>query len=60
MLHILRTTVDKDNQIVVIVTHDPNAAVYADRVLFLVDGKIVEEHSHPTLETIMTVMAGIE
>lgn len=60
VLHILRTTVDKDNQIVVIVTHDPNAAVYADRVLFLVDGKIVEEHSHPTLETIMTVMAGIE
>jgi putative ABC transport system ATP-binding protein len=40
---ILRSSVDELGQTVVIVTHDPRAAGYADRVLFLADGQIVDE-----------------
>ena len=60
VLDILRTAVDKDNQTVVIVTHDPKAAAYADRVVFLSDGKFVNELLDPTVEDIHKVMAEIE
>ncbi|MGZ7497334.1 ABC transporter ATP-binding protein [Corynebacterium sp. ZY180755] len=60
VLEILRTAVDKDKQTVVIVTHDPRAASYADRVVFLADGKIVEELYEPTMDKIHEVMSGIE
>ena len=48
VLDILRTAVDKDDQTVVIVTHDAKAASYADRVVFLADGKLVNELHNPT------------
>ena len=60
VLDILRTAVDKDGQTVVIVTHDPRAASYADRVVFLADGMIVEELRDPTIEQIAATMTGIE
>ena len=49
VLDILRTAVDKDDQTVVIVTHDAKAASYADRVVFLADGKLVNELHNPCL-----------
>ena len=59
VLDILRTAVDKDDQTVVIVTHDAKAASYADRVVFLADGKLVNELHNPTMEAIHQVMAEI-
>ncbi len=60
VLDILRTSVDRDGQTVVIVTHDARAASYADRILFLADGRIVEELRQPTVESILAVMSRIE
>ncbi|WP_257160582.1 ABC transporter ATP-binding protein [Corynebacterium cystitidis] len=60
VLSILRNAVDADNQTVVIVTHDATAASYADRVIFLADGQIVNELRDPTVEKILSTMAGIE
>ncbi|APT87538.1 ABC transporter ATP-binding protein [Corynebacterium flavescens] len=60
VLAILRNAVDRDNQTVVIVTHDAKAASYADRVVFLADGKLVNELHNPTMEAIHKVMAEIE
>ena len=47
LLRFLRSVVDDLGQTVVMVTHDPGAAAYADRVVFLVDGAIVEELAEP-------------
>ncbi|HCD1918301.1 ABC transporter ATP-binding protein [Corynebacterium striatum] len=60
VLDILRTAVDQDDQTVVIVTHDAKAASYADRVIFLADGKLVNELENPTMESIHKIMAEIE
>lgn len=60
VLSILRTAVDQDDQTVVIVTHDAKAASYADRVVFLADGKLVNELHNPTMDAIHRVMAEIE
>lgn len=60
VLAILRASVDRDGQTVVIVTHDSKAAAYADRILFLADGRIVEELRQPTVESILSVMSRIE
>jgi putative ABC transport system ATP-binding protein len=56
LLQFLRSVVDDLGQTVVMVTHDPGAAAYADRVVFLVDGRIVEEVSHPTRDGVLEVM----
>jgi putative ABC transport system ATP-binding protein len=55
-MHILRDSVDQLGQTVVIVTHDPAAASYADRVIFLADGRIVDEMSAPTAEAVLDRM----
>ena len=52
----MRKAVDDLAQTIVMVTHDPNAASYADRVVFLVDGKIVNEMFDPTSETVLDHM----
>ena len=57
VLGLLRSSVDDHGQTVVIVTHDPVAAAYCDRVLFLADGRIVEELRAPTREAVLEVMA---
>jgi putative ABC transport system ATP-binding protein len=48
ILGFLRRAVDNMGQTVVMVTHDPGAASYADRALFLVDGQIVGDLADPT------------
>lgn len=60
VLDILRTAVDQDGQTVVIVTHDARAASYADRVVFLRDGNIVDEMRDPDMDAILRVMADME
>jgi putative ABC transport system ATP-binding protein len=61
ILSLLRKAADERNQTTVMVTHDAHAAAYADRVVFLADGKIVRELSDPTeasvLEAIKEVAA---
>jgi putative ABC transport system ATP-binding protein len=60
VLGLLRHSVDALGQTVVVVTHDPRAAAYADRVLFLADGRIVDELRNPTAETVLDRMKGLE
>lgn len=45
---------------VVMVTHDPQIAAYADRVLFLVDGRLVDTMDAPTAEAVSVRMTGLE
>jgi putative ABC transport system ATP-binding protein len=49
VLTLLREAVDQYGQTVVMVTHDPDAAVWADRVLFLTDGRVVDELDRPSV-----------
>ena len=60
VLSILRAAVDEFNQTVVIVTHDPRAASFADRVVFLADGQIVDELREPTAESVLDRMKNLE
>jgi putative ABC transport system ATP-binding protein len=60
VLGLLRRSVDEFGQTVVMVTHDANAASYADRVLFLSDGRIVDELSAPTPETVAERMVHLD
>ena len=60
VLEILRTAVDQDGQTVVIGTHDARAASYADRVIFLRDGNIVDETRDSDMDSILRVMEGME
>jgi putative ABC transport system ATP-binding protein len=56
LLRFLRNAVDELEQTVVMVTHDPTAASYADRVIFLADGHIVGELHSPTAEDVLDFM----
>ena len=49
----MRNAVDDLGQTIVMVTHDPSAASYADRVVFLADGKIVDEMDGPTPDRVL-------
>ena len=53
MLTFMRDAVTKFDQTIVMVTHDPNAASYADRVVFLADGRIVDELRDPNADAIL-------
>jgi putative ABC transport system ATP-binding protein len=53
ILAFLRKSVDDFGQSIVMVTHDPSAASYADRVVFLADGRIVDEILAPTIEMVL-------
>jgi putative ABC transport system ATP-binding protein len=57
ILGFLRDSVDEHGQSVVMVTHDPTAAAYADRVLFLADGRLVDELRDPTAQAVLERMA---
>ena len=52
----IRRAVDEYGQTVVMVTHDPLAAGYADRVLFLADGRVVRELPDPTAHSVLDVI----
>ncbi len=60
VLSFLRTSVREMGQTVVMVTHDPAAASYADRVLFLADGRIVDEMTSPTAERVLDRMKAFD
>jgi putative ABC transport system ATP-binding protein len=60
VLGFLQGSVREFGQTVVMVTHDPNAAGYADRVLFLADGRIVDEMLDPTSERVLDRMKGFD
>jgi putative ABC transport system ATP-binding protein len=53
VLTFLRNSVIQHGQTIVMVTHDPNAASYADRVVFLADGAVVDELENPSAEGVL-------
>ncbi|GAA5155415.1 ABC transporter ATP-binding protein [Nocardioides marinquilinus] len=57
VLGLLRAAVDDHGQTVVMVTHDPVAAAYTDRVVFLADGRVVDEVRDPDRERVLEIMA---
>lgn len=59
VLSFLRRSVDDHGQSIVMVTHDPGAAGYADRVIFLADGRVVDELQDPTAERVLDKMKEI-
>jgi putative ABC transport system ATP-binding protein len=60
VLGFLRESVQRFGQTVVMVTHDPNAASYADRVIFLADGQVVDELHNPTAEAVLDTMKRLD
>jgi putative ABC transport system ATP-binding protein len=56
LLGFLRKAVEELDQTVVMVTHDPTAAGYADRVLFLADGQVVDEMEKPSADAVLEYM----
>jgi putative ABC transport system ATP-binding protein len=53
VLKFLRASVTEHGQTIVMVTHDPVAAAYADRVVFLADGHLVDELREPTADAVL-------
>ncbi|MBB5956903.1 ABC-type lipoprotein export system ATPase subunit [Saccharothrix tamanrassetensis] len=60
VLGFLQRSAREFGQTVVMVTHDPNAASYADRVIFLADGRIVRELHQPTAEAVLDTMKHLD
>ncbi|MEH1125224.1 ABC transporter ATP-binding protein [Micromonospora sp. CPCC 206061] len=60
VLGFLRNSVREYGQTIVMVTHDPAAASYADRVIFLGDGQIVDEMTEPTAEAVLDKLKGLD
>lgn len=56
ILAFMKHAVTDLHQTIVMVTHDPVAAAYADRVIFLADGKVVDEVDNPTSELVLDCM----
>jgi putative ABC transport system ATP-binding protein len=56
VLNFMRDAVDSMHQTIVMVTHDPLAASYADRIVFLADGRIVDEMTAPTADRVLERM----
>ena len=59
VLGLLRRSVDDLGQTVVMVTHDPTSAAFADRAVFLVDGHVVDDMNKPTAAKVLTAMKGL-
>lgn len=60
VLGFLRRSVDEFKQTIVMVTHDAVAASYADRVIFLADGHIVEELRNPNADNVLDTMKRLD
>jgi putative ABC transport system ATP-binding protein len=60
VLALLRELVDREGQTTVMVTHDPVAASYADRVVFLVDGRVGGELRAPSAAEVAARLTGLE
>jgi putative ABC transport system ATP-binding protein len=59
ILEFMRAAVEDLGQTIVMVTHDPGAAAYASRVVFLSDGRIIDELRDPTAAAILEKMHGL-
>lgn len=59
ILGLLRDAVDSIGTAVVMVTHDPAAAAWADRVVFLADGRVVHELADPTVDSVAARMVAV-
>ncbi|HEX6234328.1 MAG TPA: ABC transporter ATP-binding protein [Jiangellaceae bacterium] len=59
LLAFLRASVRELGQTVVVVTHDPSAAAYADRVVLLADGALAGEISEPTADSVLAGLRGL-
>ncbi|MCB1270504.1 MAG: ABC transporter ATP-binding protein, partial [Microthrixaceae bacterium] len=59
ILGFMRRAVDDFGQCVVMVTHDPVAATHADRVLFLNDGRLVDELLAPSTDQVLARMGSL-
>lgn len=60
LLNYLQRSVRELGQSIIMVTHDPKAAAYADRALVLVDGQIVDSIENPTVEAVNEAMTRLE
>jgi putative ABC transport system ATP-binding protein len=60
LLEFLRSAVRDHGQTILMVTHDPRAASFADRVIFLVDGRVVSELRSPTAERVLDALKSLE
>jgi putative ABC transport system ATP-binding protein len=60
VLEFLRRSVDEFGQTIVMVTHDPVAASHTDRVVFLADGRIVDELRDPTSDLVLEQMKRLD
>ena len=60
LLGFLRTAVDEHGQTIVMVTHDAHAASYSDRVIFLADGRVVDEMREPTTDRVLDHLKSLE
>ena len=60
LLAFLRSAVDDHGQTIVMVTHDATAASTADRIVFLADGRIVDEMTEPTAERVLDRLKSLE
>jgi putative ABC transport system ATP-binding protein len=60
VLNLLRRSVSEFGQTVVMVTHDPVAAAWTDRVVFLADGRVVDELRSPSREEVLERMAHMD
>ena len=60
VLGFLRRSVDEFGQTIVMVTHDPSAAAWTDRVVFLADGRIVDELIDPTSDMVLSKMRSLD
>jgi putative ABC transport system ATP-binding protein len=60
LLNYLRRSVDDLGQSIIMVTHDPKAAAYADRVLVLLDGHIVDDLDDPDVDQVTHALATLE
>jgi putative ABC transport system ATP-binding protein len=60
VLGFLRRSVDEFGQTIVMVTHEPTAAAYADNVVFLADGRIVADMREPTAERVLDLLKELD
>jgi putative ABC transport system ATP-binding protein len=59
VLALLRGTIDEDGRTLVMVTHDPSAVAWADRVVFLADGRLAGELVAPSAEQVAERLTGL-
>jgi putative ABC transport system ATP-binding protein len=60
ILRFLRRSVQEFDQTIVMVTHDANAAAYADRVVFLLDGRLVHELNDPAADEVLDTLKALD